>query len=707
MTSIAKGGTLPVPTETLHATVSRRTGPGLPDVDVSALLLDASGKVRGDADLVFYNQREHPSGAVRHLGRSYGGTTVTVDSLWLDLASVEPDVHRIVVAASTDGSAFGQLAGLDITVTTMTGAAVAHFAIGDATTESAFVLGEFYRGGVGWNFRAVGQGYASGLAGIAADFGIAVADEGSAEGPAEAPAPVAHPHPQPQPVPPEPGPPAVVSGQDFTPDFTPYEHEGNRNETVSVPGLPPGPVILEVTERKRHSYLRVLATPADGYGEVTVCRSTERRLRGRVMVHVPDEGPLRLRVESEDRWHLRVLPMSAAKRFTDRASGSGPDVLFYDGPMADLDYRHECGEHEYGNFIVWASYEGDTPTGVSKGTLLANGTGSVEASGPLSGPCLLQLDAEGSWSLAARPVPVSAPADGVLAEYRGQGRNDETMELTNPTPGSAVIMEYAFGDIDPGETYYGDGYPDEETYPEDAHGSEPEYYGVHESDEYGIDRPLLHSHQDGMNGRVLLFTDGAATTRLRLTDIPRWTLRLLPLSAARPLDGPLTGSATEVLAYRGEPAVLRLTGSRQGNPAAYEVDSWLEGAFSDTVVLEAFGARPAHGPLRALPGRVTYVCVHHDSRQGWELGLSDAVAARAFTSAVTGHGDDVVRFTGPPGRARIECADREDQKTLELWSLDEHFAPDRRLATGHGRLDLPTGPLQVRASGRWSITSDG
>ncbi|WP_143664663.1 TerD family protein, partial [Streptomyces sp. NRRL B-24572] len=164
MTQIPKGANVAVPPQDLHVAVSWRTGHGVPDVDVSALLLGPGERVRGDADLVFYNHAEHPSGAVRHLGKSAPGApgSPAADWLWLDLARVEPDVGRLVIAASADGGAFGQVPGLDVRVTDGAGNPVAHCAIGDATTETAFVFGEFYRQGGGWRFRAVGQGYASG-----------------------------------------------------------------------------------------------------------------------------------------------------------------------------------------------------------------------------------------------------------------------------------------------------------------------------------------------------------------------------------------------------------------------------------------------------------------------------------------------------------------------------------------------------------------
>ncbi|MEU0005798.1 TerD family protein [Streptomyces sp. NPDC006314] len=211
-----KGSNTPVPTTALRVELGWRPGPGVPEADASALLL-AAGKVRSDGDFVFYNQPAHPSGAVRHEGKRNAGGHVT-DTLFVDLARVEGTIERIVLAASADGGTFGQVPDLYIEVTDpATGQVAARFDNPGATVETAFVLGEFYRRQDGWKFRAVGQGYSSGLEGLATDFGITV-DEPQHTAPpmASAPAtvpppPAAPPVPPPVTVPPPPAaPPAPV-----------------------------------------------------------------------------------------------------------------------------------------------------------------------------------------------------------------------------------------------------------------------------------------------------------------------------------------------------------------------------------------------------------------------------------------------------------------------------------------------------------------
>ncbi|MFF4687783.1 TerD family protein [Streptomyces sp. NPDC001307] len=200
-----KGANTPVPTTALHVVMGWRAGPGVPDADASALLL-ATGKVRSDEDFVFYNQPAHPSGAVRHEGKRTAAAGVA-DTLSVDLARVEGAIERIVLAASADGGTFGQVPGLYIEVTdAVSGQAVARFDSPGATMETAFVLGEFYRRQGGWKFRAVGQGYSSGLEGLATDFGITV-DEPQHAAPPAAPRPATPPPPTaPTPVPPPPPP---------------------------------------------------------------------------------------------------------------------------------------------------------------------------------------------------------------------------------------------------------------------------------------------------------------------------------------------------------------------------------------------------------------------------------------------------------------------------------------------------------------------
>jgi stress response protein SCP2 len=184
MDSLSKGANIPVTARSLRVRVSWGSRAGTPEVDLMALLLTESGTVRSDDDLVFYNQPSHRSGAVRSAGKEAAGP-VTTDALNVDLAQVEPDIDRILIGASADGGSFGAVPELVLELAeSATGTGLAEFRVPDASTETAFVFGEFYRRAGGWKFRAVGQGYATGLAGLATDYGISVDEPPAAPRPA-------------------------------------------------------------------------------------------------------------------------------------------------------------------------------------------------------------------------------------------------------------------------------------------------------------------------------------------------------------------------------------------------------------------------------------------------------------------------------------------------------------------------------------------
>ncbi|MFF8845583.1 TerD family protein [Streptomyces sp. NPDC015127] len=207
--SMLKGANTAVQAQRVRVELGWRQGPGVPDIDASALLLEG-GRVRSDADFVFYNQPAHASGAVRHEGKRTAQGAAT-DVVAVDLDRVEAAVDRVVLAASADGGTFGQVPGLHIRVLdAASGAELARYDSQDATVETAFVLGELYRRQGAWKFRAVGQGYGTGLAGLATDFGITVDEPQRPAAPAvtapppqaAAPAPVAPASPVAAPPPP-------------------------------------------------------------------------------------------------------------------------------------------------------------------------------------------------------------------------------------------------------------------------------------------------------------------------------------------------------------------------------------------------------------------------------------------------------------------------------------------------------------------------
>ncbi|WP_055489652.1 TerD family protein [Streptomyces sp. TP-A0356] len=253
--SMPKGSNLQVPATALRVELGWRSGPGAPDADASALLL-VSGRVRNDGDFVFYNQPTHSSGAVRHEGKRDMGGQVT-DTLFVDLARVEAAIETVVLAASADGGTFGQVPGLYIRVLdAQQGTEVARFDPA-ATVETAFVLGEFYRRQGGWKFRAVGQGYSSGLEGLATDYGITV-DEPQhitpppsptaridwPHAPAGPPVTASAPPAPPVTMPPPPAPPVTLPPSPVTaaPPTGPYG--APPSPLPAAPTAPPAPVRL-------------------------------------------------------------------------------------------------------------------------------------------------------------------------------------------------------------------------------------------------------------------------------------------------------------------------------------------------------------------------------------------------------------------------------------------------------------------------------
>ncbi|MBA2552282.1 MAG: TerD family protein, partial [Geodermatophilaceae bacterium] len=202
---MSKGANIPVTAGRVRAVLAWG---GNADADASALLLTAAGKVRSDADFVFYNQPSGANGAVSHRGKAQVAGGVE-DTLAVDLTGLPPDIDRVVFGASVDATTFGGVPGLHLRLyDDAAGTELARFDITDASTEKAFVFGELYRRQGGWKFRAVGQGYAAGLAGLATDFGISV-DDAPAPPPVQQ-LPAAPPAPAPQQFPPPSGPPASM-----------------------------------------------------------------------------------------------------------------------------------------------------------------------------------------------------------------------------------------------------------------------------------------------------------------------------------------------------------------------------------------------------------------------------------------------------------------------------------------------------------------
>jgi tellurium resistance protein TerD len=152
------------------------------DLDSSAIGVGADGRVVGNDYFIFYNNKRSPDGSIEHAGDNLTGEGAGDDEvISVDLAAVSPNIDKVVVAVSiyeadTKRLSFGQVRNAFIRVVNKAdGAELARYDLTeDASTETAMVFGELYRNGADWKFRAIGQGYASGLSGIAQDYGVSI-----------------------------------------------------------------------------------------------------------------------------------------------------------------------------------------------------------------------------------------------------------------------------------------------------------------------------------------------------------------------------------------------------------------------------------------------------------------------------------------------------------------------------------------------------
>ena len=152
------------------------------DLDASAILLNDTDKAVSDGHFVFFNNLKSPDGSVEHTGDNLTGEGEGDDEqIKINLAGVPAEVQKVVFPVSiydaeSRSQSFGQVRNAFIRIVNQTGGTeIARYDLSeDASTETAMVFGEVYRAGADWKFRAVGQGWQSGLAGIAKDYGVNV-----------------------------------------------------------------------------------------------------------------------------------------------------------------------------------------------------------------------------------------------------------------------------------------------------------------------------------------------------------------------------------------------------------------------------------------------------------------------------------------------------------------------------------------------------
>ncbi|WP_242427513.1 TerD family protein [Streptomyces sp. Root431] len=393
---------------------------GVGSEGISALLLGADGRVRGDADMVFEGQPVHPSGAVRHTKRS----------LSLALHEVEPEVERIVIAGpAVSGSLAAMAPDRQVVVAWL---------IARPDDAKAVVFGEFFRESGGWKFTGIGKGYASGLAELVTAYGVEVAEEEPVAEPVAPPAAGPVPLTSVAKVPPThapspyrkhhgtpvaagvagtpdvPGLPAFppverkhrsAEGWDFGPVFEPFTVTGRANDVITADSrVPAGPVLVELAH-KGGGYVGLNPLDERNKSQRYIFNSTLPDFRGSRVTLAPEGRPLRMRLQADNEWTLRVRPVAAARRLEGTIRGYCFEALLYTGGPADLQVDFEGDPETNGGYIGINGYEvaGQTDLTGPHTLVLNSPDGKGRHTVPIpAGPMLLLLQADGPWTLTVR-----------------------------------------------------------------------------------------------------------------------------------------------------------------------------------------------------------------------------------------------------------------------------------------------------------------
>lgn len=311
---------------------SSATGEG--DADVSVLLLDGDGKVRSDVDFCFYNNPVAGDGSVQLLGKTPTADG-SEDRISFDLDAVPQEIEKVVVAASRyAGSRFGELEDLRLTLADSAGDGLVRFAVEGADEVSAVIFGELYRRSGEWKFRAVGQGYASGLAGLATDYGVDIDDDAEQEEPErEGPAREGPEQEGPEREGPErEGPEQKGPGQDApeTPARVPAQARG------AGPGDPADPVAPAAPAAPRAAAEPEPADPAPGPKPARRPRTAKKK------VTLPRTAKKSL--ADNDTWRTaRLFPVSALKSDRERETRATSVVLSVMAQVPEFGRRLTAG----------------------------------------------------------------------------------------------------------------------------------------------------------------------------------------------------------------------------------------------------------------------------------------------------------------------------------------------------------------------------
>ncbi|MFE1797042.1 TerD family protein [Streptomyces sp. NPDC059517] len=281
---------------------SSPTGEG--DADVSVLLLAPDGKVRSDTDFYFYNNPVAADGCVQLLGKTPTADG-NEDRITFDLTAIPADVEQIIVAASRyNGARFGDLDDVRVTLADGSGEGLLRFSIEDAGAVGALLFGELYRRAGDWKFRALGQGYESGLAGLAQDYGVDIDDDAGEVEEAEAAAEA------------EPD----VAAEPAAVESVPPAETGTEAETVAVEASVPTPTPV-TTSVPVPTPLPVpeqaVAEPVVKEPVEPVVKAVPRPRTAKKKVTLPKVAKKSL--AENDSWRAaRLFPVSALKSDRDR-----------------------------------------------------------------------------------------------------------------------------------------------------------------------------------------------------------------------------------------------------------------------------------------------------------------------------------------------------------------------------------------------------
>ncbi|MFF0473802.1 TerD family protein [Streptomyces sp. NPDC004284] len=442
-------------------------------VDAMALLLGGTGKVRGDGDVVFHGAPVHPSGAVRLTEAATGPAEAGTAWLEVGLTAVDEQITRVLVVGSTERGAMRDAAGLSVEAFAPDGTSVARYDVTDAAGETAMVLAELYRRAGGWKFRAVGQGWVTGLAGLATDHGVDVADSASDGVPAPAapqppaamppaPAAAAPPFaPPPAQVPPTAVPPVAVPPATaptvvppvapvpavaadwwtYGPVFEPYTETGRDNDVITVGGLPPGPVVVRLDVRG-DGYTGLWVLNRRNKEEDNLVNSTEEDFHGSLLATVPESGTLRLKLQAEGPWQVRVSPLAAAPRLTEEeAEYRGPEVLLHTGGVADMAVHYRGDDNLIVHVYELAGH--DDHTTLPQYDNAVNEIGKRRETVPLpEGPLIVQFEmADGPWRARlkrlqppTRPLPTAPPGAAAPVPFAAPGAPAWPDKQNEPAP---------------------------------------------------------------------------------------------------------------------------------------------------------------------------------------------------------------------------------------------------------------------------------